>query len=617
MGIKPLHTATPRLYESPIATAMAVASKRLSFSRVAPNAANTPFEIVRTGKPTNPAPKIPNRIGLPGILGFGTAVAGICEAAYQLYQNQQQQKENEQMAQELWQLTLLGIHTAYKTIEQTISELKELEILFRKMAEIQFRIQQLSQLVGHESEVLALEQDLEVFQIQMQTSAKTHPIIGGALQMVASLRLVTSPPPPTLYDHYPPDYKDLIDVSQDPDLEDGFERAFDLVIGVVDRPIGSVAIKMDTLYYIAKYGATPNIRKFARQWLEQSQYNPNYGPDPRGVLIYMVEYGDPDEKKAAGEILAGERSYDHRYFFSDLSLSDAKRLILAAFSAAEAALQEGVDASQKSAEYQCQIRELFRQEKAEAAYAHAKGRPITTYGTYFYLPRRHQHYPYIAAHLVNMPKPNIYATPPTISGWERWELRPGQQTIFPDRPMIDLSAPYASDFQEFTTADLQEEQARDDALDAHINSFKDPLVGPLLVRSKEGFDVNRAFRAIFTAEISAVRDTALWFFLGEVVDGRETVLVRAVEYIYLKTGDPRLLLFFYHLARVNILEVSDEAAEILFELLAHQTGVVRQVAQLIQRLEQDPLVKGISERIAVLKPEFRERYLAALQLHHP
>lgn len=197
MGIKPLNVEKPHIYESPTAPLLAEVSARapripspenaLRFiAEKAPKPANTPLELIKSDKLQELPAKTPGRIGLPGILGAGAAVVGALEGAYRLYESWQEQKENDAAAQEIWRLTQIGIRRVAQNVEQIFSELKELELLRRRSAVLQFKIQQFKLLPGYESEVLRLTQELETLQIQMHTAAKVYPLIGGGLTMVAS-----------------------------------------------------------------------------------------------------------------------------------------------------------------------------------------------------------------------------------------------------------------------------------------------------------------------------------------------------------------------------------------------------------------------------------------------
>lgn len=195
MGIRPLKVAVPRIYESPTAPFLGAVAARLPvrsdpkvdlrlIAKNAPKPANTPFQLLRSppGLPANG----PGRIGLPGILGVGTAVMGVLEGAYQLYEGWKEQKENDAAVQEIWKTVQIGILQITQTVEQVFSELKELELLRRQSADLQFQIQQLQHIPGYDAEVLRLTQELETLQIQMHAAAKIYPVIGGFFAMVAN-----------------------------------------------------------------------------------------------------------------------------------------------------------------------------------------------------------------------------------------------------------------------------------------------------------------------------------------------------------------------------------------------------------------------------------------------
>lgn len=189
--LEPLH-----LYDSPVARALAaipLPSVRIPspnidplgfIQRNAPKPANTHlFDVSK--QPELPL-KIPGRIGLPGILGAGAAVAGVLGTAYELYQGREQRIENEKAARELWRLTQIGVDRIGRSAEQVVVELAEMAELMRRAAHLQFEIQKLKLLSGTEGQIQALTDELEGLQIQMHTAAKAYPVIGGALTMVAS-----------------------------------------------------------------------------------------------------------------------------------------------------------------------------------------------------------------------------------------------------------------------------------------------------------------------------------------------------------------------------------------------------------------------------------------------
>lgn len=181
MALRSTLRESPRVYDSPMAHALAALP--LPKSAPPPNApAIDPLEFIRRN-----APKPANSpLRFPGILGAGAAVAGIAETTYQLYQVRRQRIETEVAARELWRLTQVGIDRVGRSAEQVIWELAEMAALMRRAAELQFQIQQLKQLSGTEAEVHTLTEQLDTLQLQMHTAAKTYPLIGGALTMVAT-----------------------------------------------------------------------------------------------------------------------------------------------------------------------------------------------------------------------------------------------------------------------------------------------------------------------------------------------------------------------------------------------------------------------------------------------